>query len=274
MATASPGSDLLLGLSRVRFAESLGLEPDDWQRSLLATHEPRILLNCSRQSGKSTMAAVIALHRAIYHPGSLVLCLAPSLRQSQELFVKIALFYREHGSSDLGDSERRLSLELTNGSRVITLPGTEKTIRGFSGAALLLVDEASRVPDELYYAIRPMLAVSGGTLIMLSTPWGKRGAFFRAWSGETPEDGDDNPRELSLRENWQRFLVPAIECPRISPTFLREERATLPAWVFRQEYECSFEETEDQVFTHDMISAARDDTINELRFEGDDELWS
>jgi hypothetical protein len=91
------------------------------------------------------MSAVIALHRALYHPGSLVLCLAPALRQSQELFAKIAGFYRDLGRPVPAQGERKLSLELENDSRIITLPGSEKTIRGFSGAALLLVDEASRV---------------------------------------------------------------------------------------------------------------------------------
>jgi hypothetical protein len=127
------------------------------------------------------MSAVIALHRALYHPGSLVLCLAPALRQSQELFAKIAGFYRDLGRPVPPQGERKLSLELENDSRIITLPGSEKTIRGFSGAALLLVDEASRVDDDLYYAIRPMLAVSGGSLMMLTTPYGKRGVFFEEW---------------------------------------------------------------------------------------------
>jgi hypothetical protein len=187
------------------------------------------------------MSAVIALHRALYHPGSLVLCLAPALRQSQELFAKIAGFYRDLGRPVPPQGERKLSLELENDSRIITLPGSEKTIRGFSGAALLLVDEASRVDDELYYAVRPMLAVSGGSLMMLTTPYGKRGVFFEEWT--------------SGRE-WERYEVPARECPRITPEFLEEERSALPPWVFRQEYECSFEETEDQVFTHEMIERA------------------
>jgi hypothetical protein len=123
----------------------------------------------------------------------------------------------------------------------VTLPGSEKTIRGFSGAALLIVDEASRVADELYFAVRPMLAVSGGALMMLTTPYGKRGIFYEEWTSG---------------HGWNRYEVPARECPRIPPTFLEEERQTLPSWVFRQEYECSFEETEDQVFTTEMVERA------------------
>ena len=237
----SLAGDLRLALDRVSFARSVGVEPDPWQEDLLRSGSERVLLNCSRQSGKSTMSAVIALHRALYHPGSLVLCLAPALRQSQELFGKIAGFYRDLGRPVPPQGERKLSLELENDSRIITLPGSEKTIRGFSGAALLLVDEASRVDDGLYYAIRPMLAVSGGSLMMLSTPYGKRGIFYEEWTGGV---------------GWERYEVPASECPRISEAFLEEERQTLPPWVYRQEYECSFEETEDAVFTTDMIDAA------------------
>jgi hypothetical protein len=187
------------------------------------------------------MAALIALHLALFHPGSLILCLAPALRQSQELFGKIAGFYRDLGRPVAPQGERKLSLELENGSRIITLPGSEKTIRGFSGAALLLVDEASRVDDGLYYAIRPMLAVSGGSLMMLSTPFGKRGAFFEEWTQGA---------------GWERYRIPASECPRISEAFLEEERHSLPRRVYRQEYECSFEETDDQVFSFEDVAAA------------------
>src|SRR5215213_2346971 len=135
--------DLRLALDRVAFAEKLGIVPDGWQEDFLRSSADRVLLNCCRQSGKSTMAAVLALHRALYHPGSLVLCLAPALRQSQELFAKIAGFYRDLGEPVAPQAERKLSLELENDSRIVTLPGTEKTIRGFSGASLLIVDEAA-----------------------------------------------------------------------------------------------------------------------------------
>jgi hypothetical protein len=233
--------DLRLALDRAAFARSLGLEPDPWQERLLRSSSDRVLLNCSRQSGKSTMSGVRALHRALYHPGSLILCLAPALRQSQELFAKVLGFYRDLGRPVSPQAERKLSLDLENGSRIMTLPGSDKTTRGFSGVSLLILDEAARIEDELYFGTRPMLAVSGGALMMLTTPYGKRGAFYEAWTSS---------------EEWERFEIPASQCPRISPEFLEEEREALPPWVYRQEYECSFEETEDQVFTTDMIDRA------------------
>ena len=245
--------DLRLALDRIAFATELGIVPDGWQEDFLRSSADRVLLNCSRQSGKSTMAAVIALHRALYHPASLVLCLAPALRQSQELFGKIAGFYRDLGRPVAPQGERKLSLELENGSRIITLPGSEKTIRGFSGAALLLVDEASRVDDGLYYAIRPMLAVSGGSLMLLSTPYGKRGIFHQEWT-----EG----------QGWERYEVPAEKVPRISTAFLEEERRALPRRIFRQEYECTFEDTEDQVFSYEDVTAAISPEVAPLFEEG------
>jgi len=241
--------DLRLALDRVAFAEELGISPDPWQRDLLRSTSKRVLLNITRQGGKSTTAAVIALHRALYRPGSLVLVLAPALRQSQELFGKVAGFYRTLGRPVSPKGERRLSLELENESRIVTLPGTEKTIRGFSGASLLLVDEAARVANDLYASIRPMLAVSGGRLLALSTPFGTRGWFYDAWVSAEP---------------WERYQVPATEVPRISPEFLAEERRTLGEFWYSQEYMCRFLDAETQAFRREDIDRA---------FEEEVEVW-
>jgi hypothetical protein len=241
--------DLTLALDCVAFAKRVGIIPDPWQEDLLLSSSGRVLLNCCRQSGKSTMSAVIALHRALYHPGSLVLVLAPSERQAKETFGKVAAHYRELGYPIASDSYRKLGMEFSNGSRVEALPGSEKTIRGFSGVDLLILDEAARVDDALYFAVRPMLAVSGGSLIMLSTPAGKRGVFFEEWTGGA---------------GWERYEVKASECPRIGEVFLKEERKSLPARIFRQEYECSFEDVEDQVFAYELVEQAITEEISPL----------
>src|SRR5688500_7878867 len=194
--------DLRLALDRVAFAEKLSIAPDRWQGNLLRSEAPRVLLNCSRQSGKSTTAGILALHRALYCPGSLVLVLAPALRQSQELFGKVAGFYRTLGSPVSPKGERRLSLELVNESRIVTLPDYGKTSRGFSGASLLLVDDAERVANDRYASIRTMLAVSGGRLLAMSSPFGTRGWYYDAWVSAEP---------------WERYEVPATQVPRINP---------------------------------------------------------
>jgi hypothetical protein len=146
--------------------------------------------------------------------------------------------------------DNRLSATFINSSRIVSLPSTENTIRGFSGAALIIEDEAARVPDELYIAVRPMLAVSGGRLILLSTPFGKRGHFFKEYTEGGPV--------------WERIRISATECPRITGEFLQEEKASLGDWWFKQEYMCEFVETVDQVFTYGLVMNTLSDEIKPL----------
>jgi hypothetical protein len=227
--------------SPIQFAKRTGIIVDPWQAAVLTSDAPRILLNCSRQSGKSTITALLGLHTALYQPGSLVLLVSRAERQSKELFRKALAAYRTLDRPVDPEAENKLELELVNGSRIVALPGSEGTIRSFSGVRLLLVDEASRVPDETYFAVRPMLAVSGGRIVAMSTPFGRRGWFWEAW-----DQGD----------GWERVQITAPKCPRITPEFLAEERAIMPAWWFNQEYLCEFEADAGAVFSGEAIAAA------------------
>ena len=223
----------------VILARRAGLVPDPWQADVLHSSAQQLLLNCSRQSGKSQTTATLALYTALYQPVSLVLLLSPSLRQSSELFKKVTMLYRVLGRPIAAEAESALRLELDNGSRIVALPGKEGTVRGYSGVRLLIVDEASRVEDDLYYSIRPMLAVSGGRLVALSTPFGKRGWWFDAWQNGGAA--------------WERVEVRAEQCPRIPADFLAEERRALPPHVYASEYECQFVDNLQMVFSSDLV---------------------
>ena len=237
-------------LSPVIFSrERLNIDPDPWQQQVMMSPDKRILLNCSRQSGKSTIAAIIALHTALYRSGSLILLISPSLRQSSELFKKVTENLKKLQPKQKLNEDNKLSMTLDNGSRVVSLPSGEATIRGFSGATLIIEDEASRVDDNLYRAIRPMLAVSGGRLFLMSTPWGKRGHYFEEWTGVN---------------DWTRIEIPATKCPRIRPEFLDEERRALGDWWYQQEYMCHFGETTDSLFSYELIQASLSDDIEPL----------
>src|SRR5919199_1956184 len=150
MAIAELAVDLAAALDPVVLAQQAGLVPDEWQAHVLRSTAPRVLLNCSRQSGKSTVSALLALHTALYTPAALVLLLSPSQRQSAELFRKCLDLYRGLGRPVPAQAETTLRLELEGGSRIISLPSSEATVRGFSGVRLLVIDEAARVEDTLY----------------------------------------------------------------------------------------------------------------------------
>jgi hypothetical protein len=250
VSVAALAERLATALDPAALARCAGIEPDGWQRSVLRSGSRRQLLNCSRQSGKSTIAAILAVHGAVYEPGSLQILLSPALRQSQELFSTCLGIYAAAGRPVETDAETSLSFRLANGSRIISLPSKEQTVRGYSGVRRLIVDEASRVGDDLFYAILPMLAVSGGSLLAMSTPFGKRGWWHDAW--------------VNGGADWERVEVPATDCPRISPEFLQEQRRRMPARWFSQEFLCQFAEADDAVFRYDDIESAFTGSVEAL----------
>jgi Terminase large subunit, T4likevirus-type, N-terminal len=217
----------------VLMMKRLGLQPDPWQIEVLKAGHPRLLLNCCRQAGKTTVVGLLGLAEALFRPGTKVLLLAPSFRQASEMFRTMVDYHQRLGER-LKLRCNAHELRLVNGSRIICLPCKEETVRGYSSVNLLVIDEAARVPDNLYKAVRPMLAVSGGKLICLSTPRGRQGFFWDAWAN----GGGD----------WARIEVPATKVPRISAKYLEEERRTLGEWWYRQEFCCSFEALEGLVY--------------------------
>jgi hypothetical protein len=230
----TPEQFMSFGLDPTLLFGVLGHKLDPWQSEVLRSNHPRILLNCCRQAGKSTTVAALALHQAFFKEKSLVLLLSRAQRQATELFRKVLDFYNALGRPVKPEAESVLRIEFPNESRIIALPGKEANIRSYSGVQLLVIDEAARVPDDLYKSVRPMLAVSGGRLICLSTPFGRRGFFHQEWT-----DKDST---------WLRIEVDASKNPRISKDFLAEELRTLGQSWYDQEYRCSFEALEGLVY--------------------------
>jgi hypothetical protein len=241
MADLTIARDFARAIDPIELARDCGLEPDQVQAKLLASSARRFLLCCTRQWGKSTTTALIALHEALYSTPAMIVLVSPSQPQSTELFKKIHDYWERLPGAPEAHQESLTRMELANGSRIVSLPGSEKTTRGYSGATLVVMDEAARVPDELLAAVRPMLATTSGRFYALSTPAGKRGWFYEAWT---------------RGEGWERVSVNGRECPRISPEFLEEERQALGPMRFSQEYECEFIDAETSVFATELIEAA------------------
>ena len=242
-------------LSALEMARLSGMEPDRWQRDVLTSTARQVCLLASRQAGKSSTTAVLAAHQAVSVPGSLTLILSPSLRQSTELYLKVRQVLAALGEvAPAAIQENATTLQLVNRSRVVSLPSSERTIRGYSAPALLIEDEAARVDDRTFYATAPMLAVSQGRHMLLSSPFGQRGHFHAIWQDGGP--------------GWERHLVTARDIPhRIDPQWLEEQRVVMGDWFWEQEYLCVFKDAVDQFFRTEDVDAMADDAIVPL-FEG------
>ena len=234
----------------VSFVERrLAFHPDEIQQTILRSTAKRGILNCTRQWGKTTVSAAKAVHRAFTVPKSLIVVAAPSLRQSGEWMRRAADMLARLKIRKRGDGNNRISLVLPNGSRIVGLPESEATIRGFAALEMLIIDEAARVSDETYRALRPMLSTSNGEIWMMSTPFGKQGFFYETWEHDT---------------DWLHIQVTAQDCPRISPEFLEEQRRVMGIDSFNQEHMCQFIGSGHALFDPDLIDAAFDPTIEAL----------
>jgi hypothetical protein len=226
----------------VLLMRDVGLEPDKWQAELLRKRPRRCLMLCSRQSGKTEVAVHLGLWTCLYEPGSLVLIVSPSQRQSQEVFRRLMLAHAKLKGVPELQQESALRATFGNGSRVLALPGSEKTTRGYAAANMVITDEAARVDDVLLAALRPTMATVNGSLVALSTPFGKRGWFYESWSGGDP--------------SWTRVSVPASACPRIGRAFLDDERRELGALRYSEEYELAWNEPDESMFPTSIIDRA------------------
>ena len=232
--------------------EALGFTPDANQARVLTSDCARGLLNCTRQWGKSTVIALKAVHQGLFVPESMILVVSPSERQSREFLRKTKRFVSRLKIPIRGDGDNQVSLQLPNGSRLVGIPGKEETVRGFSAVSLLLIDEAARVSDDLYNSVTPMLAVGNGRMWLMSTPHGKRGFFYDAWTRGS---------------HWTRISVKATDCPRIGKPFLDEQRRSMGDRWFRQEYLCEFHDAETQLISEHLLDRVWTDRVPPMSFD-------
>lgn len=203
------------------FRGAFGVDPLDWQVGYLREARNVVLLK-GRQVGASTSTAALAIRHARLHPRSLATIISPSLKQSTEVTLKA-----RHGLVRLGERLTQDSasvLGIANGSRVMSLPGSPKSVRGWT-ADLLVIDEAAFLDPQTFLAARALVA-TGGRVIVQSTPAGPYGHFFDLFEGEEP--------------TWARYRVRSDEVPTISAEFLAVERAALSAEEYAQEYCAEF----------------------------------
>ena len=254
MSTSVDRMDVAFRLSPVRFATALGFAPDPWQRQMLLSTRQNMVVVATRQAGKSRNAAIMALHRATFFPNSLILIISPSVRQSALLFHQISTMCRALRAHMNSPPEmvvdNRLSFELRNASRVVALPASPDTIRGFSAVNMLIEDESAYCPDSVFHAVSPMLATTRGKFLLLSTPNGKRGHFYDAWS----KGG----------EAWERVQVMAKDVKRISPEFLEQRRGMMTRELFAEAYECVFTDSTLGVFSEEDVDAMVHDDVSPL----------
>jgi Terminase large subunit, T4likevirus-type, N-terminal len=203
--------------------EVLGIEPSQWQKAFLrAPRGASIIALTARQCGKTTTAALAMAHSALFVPGSLSVVACPAQRQSAELVRKVRDMLLRAGAELKADNV--YGLELTNGSRVLALPGSDDSIRGLTVDQWIVADEAARLDEDLIAALRPMRARRPqARFAMLSTAWSRTDPFWTAWDSDDP--------------SWIRLKATADTADTLfDKEFLEKERRALGEHEFKREY--------------------------------------
>lgn len=248
-------------------------KPDKWQADVLKT-EGNISIRAGRQVGKSTIISRKAAKFALQHDKSTTLIIAAAQRQSSLLFEKVrglvemvhqdmlkkarlkhrSEWQKARKRRDLikrfqdkygiyAEAPTQTKMYLKNGSKIYSLPAGKSGafIRGFT-LDLLIADEAAYIPESVWTAVRPMIAVSKkkrrlGWLVLLSTPFGKGGFFYNSF----------------YDDDFRQWHISSESCPRIPREFLKKERSRLSKVEYAQEYKGEFIDDFNQFFPTQLI---------------------
>ena len=204
-----------------------------------------------RRSGKTTLAAIVALHTCLFRPevASRVrpgekfyaVAVATNLRQAR-LFVSAARSIVE-GSELLSSqlvSATEDELVFSTGGVLTAFPCSSRGGRGWPIAALLM-DEAAffisetegpQTAERVFVALVPSTAQFGGAarIILASTPYGTDGLFAEMWTRASNGELEDAVASRSTS---------AAMNPTIDSAFFEAEQARDPE-AFRSEYLAEF----------------------------------
>lgn len=239
----------------------MAINLDPWQEKFINTQGDKILCT-GRQVGKSLVCSLDAGEYAVNNSNKTVLIIATTERQAYELFEKVLHYLTTNHKNSIKTGKYRPTkskINLKNGTRILCLPtGISGTgIRGLT-VHRLYVDEASRVPEEVWPAVTPMMLTTAGSTILLSTPAGKNGYFYDCWVNKEGAFDSftrfsvESQKVVSEREICDSWTIHQREG---ALKLIEREKARMSALFFAQEYLGRFVDDLLQFFPTELIKS-------------------
>ena len=230
------------------FAIATGLDPEPWQSKFLDSYAQRLGCLASRQCGKIIITARKACCFAMTNPGTTTLVLAPTLRQSSELLLKVGGVTQIAGLKIASWSQFQIVLadkQPGAASRIVCLPGSNEdagaSTRGYA-ADMLILEEAAFLNDAVISSVLPSIAARPKAQLIGISSAGIIGTYFHSVM-------------TSPQSRWQKMIVPAAESGRFTRQQLEELKLTLGA-RYAVEMECQWGSVGDSIYTEDVMTAA------------------
>jgi hypothetical protein len=227
---------------------------DDWQKEVLAS-KGHILLCTGRQVGKTMIMARKAAEYMLSHPNSAIIVVSLTEDQAELIIVFVLNYLEQNYKKEIAKGAKKPTkrkIQLKNHSFVLARPvgNTGDAVRGFTGD-VLIVDEASRMPEMMWAAAKPTLATTGGEIWMCSTPFGKQGYFYKCYLNR-----DDRFKvfHVNTPDVYKKRVWPSEQIKEDALEFLEEERKDMSQLEFGQEYEGRFLDDLNQFFSDELIA--------------------
>ena len=220
-------------------ATKLGFTPSPKQAEILASESKYLILCCNRQWGKTTTIAIKALYAALQTPKLKIAVIARSKEQAGILIENATDFAIELGLRTRRVPGRQFSLQLPNMSRIVAVPHTLHSSLGRT-ANILIVDEAAKVSDDVYYAVSPFVSRTHGQIWLLSTPTRQSGFFYNFWH--------------DTESGWHRVYSNVDDCPEIDRDYLAMQQRANPI-KYSQDFLCQFTQPANRLCSRDAASA-------------------
>lgn len=200
----------------------------DWQRDVIRgvlsfPHDIHVV-KASRQKGKSVMAESIILKFAIDYKNSFSLYVSPTLKQARKVFKEINKAIKDTFIFSKSN-ESLLEIQLKNGSFIqfASAEQGETALQGYTVSGIMIIDEAAFIPDDIYFAVAPMVDANSAPTLIISTPQFKKGFFY-----DTFVENSDTVHSY----DWCDYDTSAI----LPESKLQYYKKKLPEIKFRQYY--------------------------------------
>lgn len=229
------------------------------------SHKFNIIVK-ARQLGLSTITAAYALWLALFRRDKNILVIATKLKTAQGFLKKVKIIFNNLPkwlSLTKLSALNKTELEFDNGSRIEAIPTGENAARG-EALSLLIIDEAAFIHDldDLWAGLFPTVS-EGGKVIMISTPNGVGGFYYKQWIESEAKLNEFNPTRLM----WD------VHPHRDSNWFAKITR-NMSQKKIAQEYLCEFLTSGETFVQAEDISYIRDQLCDPILREGPNEgVW-